>query len=177
MTEEWRPVIGFEGYYEVSSLGRVRSLDRTVRVSGRWGVEHRTYSGRVLAPQPSGTAKYLGLPLSKGNRITRKLVHDLVLRAFAGPPQNGEEARHLNCVNFDNRLENLAWGSRRRNREDSRAQGTLAVGERIAQHKLTTEEVKQIRAKSGRHEDIAGEFGVSRAQISRIKRGENWAHV
>lgn len=177
MNEEWRPVVGFEGYYEVSSLGRVRSVDRLVSVKGRWGQEYRTYAGKVLAPQPTGTAKYLSVAIGRENRFVRRLIHTLVLHAFAGPPEPGDEARHLNCDNLDNRAENLAWGSRKTNREDSRREGTLAVGERIAQHKLTQEEVLAVRAMSGRHEDIAGQFGVSRTQISRIKRKENWRHV
>lgn len=177
MIEEWRPAVGFEGYYEVSDQGRIRSLDRTVEVRGRWGLERRTYAGKILRQHKAGTARYLGVCLCAQSKLTTHLVHDVVLRAFVGPPAADEEARHLNCENYDNRAENLAWGSRHLNREDSRRHGKLALGERIAQHKLTAADVLAVRAAAGRHDDIANKFGVSRTQVSRIKRGENWAHV
>lgn len=178
MTEErWLPVPGYEGSYEVSDQGRVRSLDRRVNVRGRWGPETRFYKGTVREPCAGGTNKYLMVVLSVNNRQCTRTIHSLVLEAFVGPCPRGEEGRHLNCTHYDNRLTNLAYGTRRKNREDSRAAGTLAMGEQIAQHKLTTAEVLEIRAAPGRHEDIAGAYGVSRTQISRIKRLENWAHV
>jgi hypothetical protein len=100
-----------------------------------------------------------------------------VLEAFVGPCPEGHEGRHLNCVHTDNRLANLAYGTRAVNRQDSRKAGRLAVGSRIAQSKLTEQEIPRIRSAGGRHDDIAEQFGVSRTQISRIKRGENWSHV
>lgn len=177
MTEEWRPVVGFEGLYEVSDLGRVRSVDRLVAMIGRWGPETRRYRGRLRRFAQGGTNDYLMVTLSKGGVKSTLTIHSLVLAAFVGPCPEGQEGRHLNCQPHDNRLANLCYGTRAVNREDSRREGTLAVGERIAQHKLTVAEVLEIRVAKGRHEDIAAVYGVSRAQISRIKRLENWQHV
>lgn len=176
--EIWKAIPGFEGFYEVSDLGRVRSLDRYVDLIGRWGKpERRRYKGRIRRPCRSTTNNYLMVLLCVNSVKTPRTIHSLVLEAFVGPCPPGQEARHRNCQDHDNRLSNLLYGTRKQNREDSRREGTLALGERIAQHKLTEKEVLEIRACAGRHEDIADVYGVSRAQISRIKRRENWAHV
>lgn len=177
MMEEWRPVVGFEGWYEVSDQGRVRSLDRQIRIAGRWGPEVRTYAGKVLRQSWMGTSRYLGVTLSRNGKIETHPVHRLVLEAFAGARPDGYEARHLNCENSDNRASNLVWGSRSDNREDSRQNGSLAVGERIAQHKLTEEQVIAIRQSSARSADVAAVYGISMKQIGRVRRKENWRHV
>lgn len=178
MSEIWKAVPGFEGSYEVSNMGRVRSVDRYVDLIGRWGKpEKRRYRGRIRKPCTTTTNMYLMVLLCVNSKKTPRSVHSLVLEAFVGPCPPGQEARHRNCQHHDNRLENLVYGTRKQNREDSRREGTLAVGERIAQHKLTEAEVLKIRAMSGDHQSIAEIFGVSRAQIRRIKRRENWTHV
>lgn len=179
MTEErWLPVVGFEGLYEVSNRGRVRSIDRYVDLIGRWGTkERRFYKGKIRAQCSGGTSDYRMVVLFRQSQKETFTVHTLVLAAFVGPCPAGMEGRHLNCNAHDNSAENLCYGTRHINREDSRKAGTLALGERIAQHKLTEKEVLEIRMLQGRHEDIATAFNVSRAQISRIKRRENWSHV
>lgn len=177
MTEEWRPIVGFEGWYEVSDQGRVRSLDRQVRIAGRWGPEVRTYEGKVLRQYWMGTSRYLGVALSRNSKVETHPVHRLVLEAFTGARPDGGEARHLNCINSDNRSSNLVWGSRSDNREDSRENGSLAVGERIAQHKLTEAQVIAIRKSKVKSADVAAAHGVSVKQIGRVRRKENWRHV
>lgn len=116
--EEWRPVVGFEGHYEVSNLGRVRSLDRPIPVRRPGAVTHyRPIRGRMIR-LCLDTRGYLVLGLSKdGVRITG-IVHLLVLEAFVGPPPPGHECRHLNGVKTDARLVNLRWGTRSENAFD-----------------------------------------------------------
>lgn len=109
--EQWRPIKGYEGYYEISDRGRVRSLDRVVPgKDGRLIFCH----GRVLRPwaQKSG---HLVVGLS--NR-RRECVHRLVLFTFVGPCPEGMEACHWNDVPSDNRLENLRWAPRGDNNLD-----------------------------------------------------------
>lgn len=177
MREEWRPVVGFEGLYEVSDMGNVRSVERQIRVLGRWGGEEvRTYRSKILRPHRAKD-DYLRVGLClHGERVTRT-IHSLVAEAFLGPRPEGQEVRHLDCKGYRNCLENLAYGTRVTNREDSRREGTLAVGEKIAQSKLTACQILAIREADGLQRDIADAFGVSRSQIGRIKRGDNWVHV
>lgn len=115
--EEWRPVVGHEGLYEVSSLGRVRSVAATkVDVTGRV----KSYPSRVLKPWYARAYLYLSL----GSR-TKKAVHLLVAEAFLGPrPEPTHQARHLNGVADDNRAENLRWGTASENQLDRREHHT-----------------------------------------------------
>lgn len=110
--EVWKPVLGYEESYEVSDRGRVRSVDRVkVDTTGR------TYffQGCVLRPAPKRSGHLTVALCSGGQRGRSYDVHRLVLDAFVGPREVGEEARHLNDDPSDNRLANLAWGSRSEN--------------------------------------------------------------
>jgi hypothetical protein len=113
--EEWRAIPGYEGYYEASDLGRVRSLDRPY-------VNRRGYrchvKGRVLASSRHkfGYAKVI---LWRGNEPTHFNVHVLVMAAFVGPLVKGQHTRHLNGDPTDNRLANLAYGTVSENQLDS----------------------------------------------------------
>lgn len=112
----WRPVVGFEGYYEVSDYGQVRSVDRTVQYSdGRV----RRYPAQELSATPHGNhCGHLSVSLSRNGRSRGYLVHQLVLRAFVGPPPAGMESLHDNDMPTDNRLLNLSYGTRSDNTRD-----------------------------------------------------------
>lgn len=117
--EEWRDIAGYEGSYQVSSLGRVRSLDRKCWLGNRWG----NMKGRVLAQPLSGKYKYRTVALGAGNTA---YVHRLVLEAFVGPCPEGMEACHFPDRDpSNNRLENLRWGTHRENMDDMRKHGSL----------------------------------------------------
>lgn len=169
--ERWLPVVGFEDLYEVSDLGRVRSVTRTITIAGRWGEEQRTYKGKLRVPHKAPGQPYLRVVLSRHSEKTGRTVHSVVADAFLGPCPPGQECRHVNCDASDNRAVKLAYGTRSENRSDSRATGTLAVGERIAQHKVTEEQVIAFRAGS------KAPLPVTARQLRRIKNRENWKHV
>jgi hypothetical protein len=109
--ELWAPVPGYEGSYEVSNLGGVRSLSR-ITVNGGGAV--RVVNGQPLSPFPDRDG-YLQVNLS---RRTHK-VHRLVLQAFVGPCPPGMECLHDNDVKTDNHLENLSWGTSSANKFDA----------------------------------------------------------
>lgn len=109
--EHWLPVVGFEGQYEISDLGRVRSLDRKVPCRGG---STRLHRGRVLQPG-NGSYNHQVVCLS-GRRMVQ--VHRLVLEAFIGKCPDGMEACHNNDVADDNRLVNLRWDTRTANEHD-----------------------------------------------------------
>lgn len=116
MNEIWKPVKGYEGLYEVSNLGNVRSLDKT-RIVNRKGTVYETkYKGKTLTPQPRQHG-YLGVPLyGKGGHKTRHFktmaVHRLVAEAFIPNPQNLPEVNHKDECKTNNRADNLEWISR-----------------------------------------------------------------
>lgn len=105
--EEWRPIPGHEGQYEVSSLGGVRSVDRVVNlVDGRV----RKFFGQDIAIQLDKRG-YRVVCLKVANKTCRRFVHRLMGLAFISNPQGLPVVRHLNDCRLDNRLENLAWGT------------------------------------------------------------------
>lgn len=109
--EIWKPVVGFEGLYEVSDHGRVRSFTRTiVRSDGKI----QTFKGVIL----SGTMHnrgYRDVVLTKDGISTRYLIHRLVASAFIPNPDNKPELDHINTIRTDNRVENLRWVTRKEN--------------------------------------------------------------
>jgi hypothetical protein len=127
--EQWRPVVGFEGRYEVSDAGRVRSLPRLIRQKARSGTEYTLRkSGRLLR---SGVASngYPTVALGRGNTRT---LHSLVTEAFIGPRPSGQEVRHLDGDRKNPRLSNLTYGTRTENILDAVAHGTWMSEKRAA---------------------------------------------
>lgn len=113
--EIWKPIVGYEGLYEVSSWGRVRSLDRDVEYEGKM---IRRRKGKILAQQ-SLKGGHLRVTLCREGKREHRLVHRLVLEAFEGPCPEGHEALHWNDDPTDNRWpENLRWGTRSENTFD-----------------------------------------------------------
>lgn len=125
MSEEWRPVVGYEGLYEVSNLGRVRSLERyVIRHGGLASGRPLKIHGRIrkLIEQPPWG--YPVVSLSKDGVPTKDYVHRLVLGAFVGPCPEGEEVRHLDGNQRNPKLTNLAYGTSSENRLDTIRHGT-----------------------------------------------------
>lgn len=106
-TEVWREVPGYEGAYQVSDEGRVRSLDRVTSN----GSPRR---GRILKPGRL-TGGHLAVALSSASSVQQFRVHQLVMLAFIGERPPGMEIRHLDGVKTNNRLDNLTYGTRSEN--------------------------------------------------------------
>ena len=123
MTENWKPVVGFEELYEVSDQGNVRSLDREVLVERQYGPVVRKHKGRELKliTNPSG---HLKVNLWRDGQMFTRYVHRLVLEAFRGTCPDGHECCHWDDNPANNRLENLRWDSSSANRIDSVRNGT-----------------------------------------------------
>lgn len=97
----------------------------------------------------------------------------LVLMAFHGQPKKGQECSHLNDEPADNRLENLAWETRKSNSERRQ----IAVGSEAGRSVLSDEDVRLIRSSNLPQRDIAAEFGISQSQVSHIRSGLQWRHL
>lgn len=119
--EQWRPVVGYEGRYEVSSQGRVRSLDRLISNPLPSGtIRRQRIAGRVLKQTVCAAAGgYPRVTLRNGTEEHGlRCVHIVVLEAFVGPRPQGMVVRHLNGQQTDNRLENLSYGTPSENNFD-----------------------------------------------------------
>ena len=170
----WLPVVGWEGFYEVSDRGEVRSVERRVTCSHGFD---RVYKAQYLKVRGNPhRMNYQEVTLSRPGEIKHGKVHRMVLEAFVGPCPDGMECRHLNNDPTDNRLENLAWGTKAENGAD-RAENGLKKGDRHHDAKLTAFQVFMLRERPkyrGLISDIAAEFGISRVHASRIRGGTYW---
>lgn len=120
--EQWRPVVGHEVLYEVSSLGRVRSLPHTR--ANRWGTESH-HRGRLLT-RVLRRDGYLHVCLFRGKKTYQhRPVHVLVLEAFVGPRPDGLVACHWDGDRQNASLGNLRWDTRSANAADSARHGTV----------------------------------------------------
>lgn len=122
MMEEWRPVVGHEGAYEVSSLGRVRSLPRTCSAvrklrDGKRKPWSRTVPGRMLATSKTGRYGYRTVRMGGKTRA----LHVIMLEAFVGPRPPGLCGMHKDECGWNNVIENLKWGTYIENNLQARA--------------------------------------------------------
>lgn len=107
MNEEWRAVKGYEGLYEVSNMGRVRSLDRRVKTRSP-GAEDFFRAGRTIAPKQRHGG-YLGVQLWRDGNVRQICIHRLVAQAFVPNPHNLPQVNHKDENKLNNRADNLEW--------------------------------------------------------------------
>ena len=173
MKERWFPVVGFAGY-EVSDIGRVRSLDRVVfgpkkkvTMHGKVLRQHRDYDG------------YQSVILIRDGKRCQLRVHRLVLDAFVGPEPD-LLCRHRDGDPANNKLGNLRWGTHLENQRDRIEHGTSNHGEKNGCAFLTSDQVLTIRARRAHGETVTSlaiEFDVTPTLINKIAIGEIWTGV
>lgn len=167
--ENWKPIPGYPRY-EASSIGRVRtSFDRLGR---------QLAEPRILA-QSKTKKGYLRVALTNADGERHHFVQRLVLTAFVGPRNPGQEACHNNGDRSDNRAENLRWDTRKNNHADKAKHGTDQIGSRHPRSLLTEFEVAAIATHKGwlTGTHLAEVYGVTPDCISRIQTGRAWKHV
>jgi len=174
--ENWRPVKGYEGYYEVSDLGRVKALARTVSYLSKFGKPcTKELSEHIMAPQRSSNG-YLQVGLSKGKIVRICRIHRLVAEAFIDNSEGLPEVNHIDEDKTNNRVDNLEWCTRQYNN----SYGTKRpIGERNGMAKLTSDDVKEIRKRRARGEmlkTIAEDFGISVNHVCNLAKGRKWSH-
>lgn len=167
--EEWRPVVNYEGCYEVSNRGRVKSLKRTILRSN--GIT-QGIPERILKSPPSryGYPEVRLYPPAGGKLLGRTyFVHRLMLEAFVGPCPPNHEGTHLNDVPGDNRLENLRWGTSSGNSYDLVRNGNHGMARKTHckwGHRLAPPNLRKSAWERGRRICMActGERSESRRQ-------------
>lgn len=169
-SERWAstPVEG----YEVSSMGRVRSLDRVVHDIGKGGTPRaRNMTGRVLAPQVDGNG-YFRLSLGRKNRW---LLHRLVWVSFVGDIPKGMQVCHNDGDPSNNGLENLRIDTPKGNASDRPSHGTSCRGSRSPHSILTAEQVLEIRGLEHLpRKEVAQRYGVHPNTITNIIKRRGW---
>jgi HNH endonuclease/NUMOD4 motif len=164
--ETWRPVAGFEGRYEVSGTGRVRSCRR----------------GKLLALVRNRRGYMQCNLYPGGGRVKNVLHHRLVARAFLGAVPPGWQVNHKNGVKNDNRVENVELVTRAQNLQHARDRGLFRPqkGEANIRAKLTDEQVREIRrlrAQRVTAREVAERFGVTERTVFAIQHRKSWTHL
>lgn len=173
--EVWRAVPGFDGKYEVSSLGRVRSVDR--RVHSRGGYQFRP--GVVLS-QMTDTYGYLQVPMHLPPRRWTMKVHRCVALAFIPNPNGKPQINHIDGDKRNNRVENLEWVTAKEHGLHSAKMKLRPMGNNNGSAKLTESDVPDIRrllADGVSLKKIGLLYGVSDYAIFCIKHGRTWSHI
>lgn len=177
MNEEWKSIKGYPDY-EVSNLGRVRSW----RLKGN--TTKPVTEPRILKFATCGSGrKYYAVKLYRDNKGKSHRVHRLVLETFVGPMPEGLEVRHKDGDSFNNRLDNLVYGTHLENMADQKAHGTAVYhnGESHGMARLTEQDVLELRrryAEGGVTQyQLADEYGVDQTNISLIVRRKKWKHI
>lgn len=184
--EVWKSVVGYEGKYEVSSHGRVRSLDRT------WFIEIRSRNQTVENPEMVRQKRHVigkikkltignhGYPIANLGVNDTHCVHRLVADAFLEKTDGKNHVDHINSIRHDNRFENLQWVTQKENN----AKQYFQRGSERPNSKFTEKDIKYIRdeyhyadGKRGIIKKIAEGFGVSGCTISDIVSRKTWTHV
>lgn len=171
-TEIWKDVPGYENSYAVSNFGRVKSLARRVRLwTPNAGELTRAVAERILRPGPQKKSGHLTVSLGRRNS---RMVHQLVLAAFAGPCPPGLEVLHRDGNPANNRLDNLRYGTRSENLED------------IFYHTgrvLSREQVPYLRKRAvtgfyyGERYQLALSWGVHPSTVYNTLAGRAYVHV
>jgi hypothetical protein len=177
MGEIWKPIPGYEGHYEASSLGRTRSVDRQVvtsriKADGTPVTENRV--GRIRKTRHAKDG-YLLVNLSVDGIRKTVSVHPLVCAAFHGPKPGPQFVScHNNGIRDDCRSDNLRWDTQSGNLKDRHAHGTAPTGENQYGAKLTWDAVREIRASNDNVHALADRYGVYHGHVRKILRNEKW---
>lgn len=159
MTKEiWRDVKGYEGLYQVSSEGRVKSLKRKNSLG-------RTIEERILKPVVVGRG-YLQVDLYTGGKMKRFYVHRLVCEVFHENPENKPEVNHINEIKTDNRACNLEWCTRIENCNHGTRNERMS--KQVSQYTLDGELVKVWQSTS----EAERQGGFAHSAISNVANGK-----
>lgn len=178
MNKVWKEIKGYEGLYEISNLGRVKSLERYKKAKGE---------GKTLLPEKIMKVQvarngYKTLPLCKNCIYKYHTVHRIVALSFLPNLQNKRCVCHKDGNKLNNNVNNLYWGSYKENLEDQKKHGTFICGEISYLHKLNEKQVRVIKhilniPNHISYRQIGEIFKVSEFAIFDIKRGKSWKHV
>lgn len=178
--EIWKEVSGFEGLYEVSNLGRVRSLDHTTNITPKNNKApyERFVKGRIL----NGTDcnGYHRFSLGRGHLID---AHILVARTFIPNPENKRCVNHIDGNKKNNRVENLEWSTHSENQFHSSKNALMQLGSKHVHSKLKEEDVRWILTHYKKQDlefgcmALARKYGVSHQTMDEVIKRKTWKHI
>lgn len=180
MKEVWKPIKGYEGLYEISNLGNVKALQRTITQNSRWGKIKRRFDEKILNPPLS--YGYPRVSLWKHSKAINYVVHRLVAMHFIPNPKNKPVVNHKDGVKTNNHVSNLEWCTDLENMSHAIKTGLVNnVGVKHPSSKLTRKEVLEIRAAYNlgcfSKTEIAESYNVTCSNILCIIKRRSWKHI
>ncbi|WP_422383255.1 NUMOD4 domain-containing protein [Roseibium album] len=175
MAEAWKDIPGWEGVYQISSFGRVRSLNR--KVPAKDGTS-RYYKGKVLSCG-AGKNGYPVVVLYRSDKRETHTVHRLVAQHFIGPCPLGWQVAHNDGNRGNARLDNLRYDTVAGNASDKVMHGTQTCGEHVPGSKLSEQDVREIRENSEglSQRELSHRYDISQTVVSNIWSGRSWKHI
>lgn len=177
MEETWKPVNNFEGCYEVSNLGRVRSVERIITYSD--GRAYK-YEQRILNQTLNKKRGYFYVKLSKNMKTKNVQVHRVVAETFLQNKNNKNVVNHIDGNKQNNKVSNLEWISSKENSEHAVKKGLTKSGHLSHRARFSKEEVLEMRRKytSGvRQTDIAKEYGTDDSTMFAILKLKTYKNI
>jgi len=168
--EKWQNIKDYEGLYQVSTLGRVKSLGRRTR----WGFIHRDL---ILKPNLDNYG-YAYVNLYNGTKRKSIKVHRLVAITFIANPHNKPQVNHKDGIKIKNEVTNLEWATQIEN--ITHRQTVLNIhyrGDDVNTAKLIEKSVLHIRNSKKSLCQLAEKYHVCKSTIHRIKNRETWKHI
>ena len=171
--QQWKDIKGYEGMYQVSDMGNIRSLDRIVKRKN-----HTVkIKGKILSPNPLKKSGHMYVNLSKNGKYKSLYVHRLVALHFIGnPPTIKHQVSHINCEAQDNRVNNLEWATQSENNLNGVRNGKKLGGRglRSGKSKFTYNDLKEIYFSDKSFRELGRKYKVSPGVISSIKKGKSY---
>lgn len=179
--ESWLDIVGFEGHYQISNLGRVRSLDRGMYVrQDRYAQPRWTNrKGKLLKPGLDGKG-YPMVRLSLFGIPKQIMVHRLVALHFVANPDNSPVVNHIDANPLNSRASNLEWCTIKENNQHTTNLGRRMTKGAYCTAKLSSKQVRIIKflLRLGMHPvAISKKFNTSRTNIYSIRNGNTWKHI
>lgn len=171
--EIWKDVVGYEGYYQISNFGNVKSLSRIKLHKGYIPLLTKEKLMKININKYG----YSYISLEKNKKQKYCLIHRLVGIAFIDNNKNKTDINHKNGVKHDNRLENLEWLTRKENTIHSAKTGLTKIGELNYCTKLKNKDVLKIRESSLSTKELSQIYNVSVSTIYNIKSRKKWKYI
>jgi DNA-directed RNA polymerase specialized sigma subunit len=174
MTEVWKNISDYEGVYQVSNMGRIKSLRRLDSIG-------KSRKERLLISIPNAEG-YIRTELNKNGKRHMFSTHRLVAKAFLANPTNKPQINHLDGNKQNNLLSNLEWCSPSENIIHAHKNGLSkpVKGEQVGTHKLSEKEAKEIRNLKGKglSQIVIGKmFNISHSTVGRIQNNKCWVNI
>ncbi|MFA5558654.1 MAG: NUMOD4 domain-containing protein [Methanofastidiosum sp.] len=170
----WKDIRGYEGLYQINEYGQVKSLSRYIQNHSKL----QLIPERILKPCRAGRG-YLAVSLRKNNKTYRKYIHQIVAEMFIENPNNLPVPNHKDGNKLNNCYENLEWSTYSENNQHAYDTNLKFRGEDFYNAILTEKNVKEIlkNGKCGTYQDIADNYGVSKATIRDVLIRKTWKHI